>query len=105
MRGKGAAEGQYTHHELHLDEISRNVAARVNADVLKDRAGWHRSDKLKIPKNVIVILLPLRPPELNPVEHRWHTLRQNWLSSRVLEDYDTILDAGCDAWNRLVAEP
>jgi len=32
-------------------------------------------------------------------------LRQNWLSNRVFEDYDAILDAGCDAWNRLISQP
>ncbi len=32
-------------------------------------------------------------------------LRQNWLSNRVFEDYDAILDAGCDAWNSLIAKP
>ena len=27
------------------------------------------------------------------------------LSNRVFEDYDAIIDAGCDAWNRLVDQP
>jgi hypothetical protein len=26
-------------------------------------------------------------------------------SNRVFETYEDILDAGCDAWNRLVAQP
>ncbi len=91
--------------QMHLDEISRNVAARAHAAVLMDRAGWHKTDKLKVPKNLTIILLPSRSPELNPVENIWQYLRQNWLSSRVFEDYDAILDAGCEAWNRLIAQP
>ena len=91
--------------QLHLDEISRTVAPKAHAVVLMDRAGWHRADRLKLPKNLTIILLPSRSPELNPVENVWQYLRQNRLSNRVFEDYDAILDAGCDAWSRLIAQP
>ena len=49
--------------------------------------------------------LPSRAPELNPVENIWQYLRANWLSNRVFEDYNAIVDAGCEAWNKLVAQP
>ncbi len=81
------------------------VGARAHAVVLMDRAGRYRTDKLTVPKNLTIILLPPRSPELNPVENIWQYLRQNWLSNRVFEDYDAILDAGCDAWNRLISQP
>ena len=70
-----------------------------------DRAGWHITDKLKVPKNLTIILLPSRSPELNPVENIWQYLRQNWLSNRVFEDYDAIIEAGCQAWNKLINQP
>ncbi|MET4698014.1 transposase [Constrictibacter sp. MBR-5] len=70
-----------------------------------DRAGWHGTDKLDVPKNLTIILLPPRSPELNPVENVWQYLRQNWLSNRVFQDHDALLDAGCDAWNKLVTHP
>ena len=91
--------------QLHLDEISRHVAAKAHAVVLMDRAGWHQAGRLKLPKNLTIILLPSRAPELNPVENVWQYLRQNWLSNRVFDSYEAILDAGCDAWNRLLAQP
>jgi len=91
--------------QLHLDEISRTVATGAHAVVLMDRAGWHETDKLAVPKNLTILLLPSRSPELNPVENVWQYLRQTWLSNRVFETYDAILDAGCDAWNRLLAQP
>jgi transposase len=47
----------------------------------------------------------VRAPELNPVENIWQYLRQNWLSNRVFENYDAIIDAACDAWRRLVEQP
>ena len=108
-RGKGAAlmlpKANTNAMQMHLNEISRNVAARAHAVVLMDRAGWHKTERLKVPKNLTIILLPSRSPEPNPVENIWQYLRQNWLSNRVFEDYDAILDAGCDAWNRLIAQP
>ena len=91
--------------KMHLDEISRNVAAKAHGVVLMDRAGWHSTDKLKVPKNLTIILLPSRSPELNPVENTWQYLRQNWLSNRVFEDYDAIVEAGCQAWNKLIDQP
>jgi transposase len=91
--------------QLHLDEISRNVAAGAHAVLLLDRAGWHTTGKLDVPNNVTPIFLPSRAPELNPVENVWQYLRQNWLSNTVFENYDAIIDAACDAWRKLTADP
>jgi hypothetical protein len=30
---------------------------------------------------------------------------QNWLSNRVFDTYDTIIDAACEAWRKLTSEP
>jgi len=48
--------------QLHLDEISRNVAKGAHAVVLLDRAGWHITSKLDMPENITSIFLPSRPP-------------------------------------------
>ena len=58
-----------------------------------------------VPENITPIWLPSRAPELNPVENIWQYLRANWLSNRVFETYDDIIDAICEAWNKLTAEP
>ena len=50
-------------------------------------------------------LLPPYSPELNPVETIWAYLRGNKLSNRVFATYDAIVDACCDAWKWLVAQP
>ena len=91
--------------QLHLDEISRNVAAGAHAVLLLDRAGWHTTSKLDMPHNITPIFLPSRAPELNPVENVWQYLRQNWLSNTVFENYDAIVDAACAAWRKLIAQP
>ena len=53
-----------------------------------DRAGWHITGVLEMPKNIIPIFLPPGSLELNPVEN-----------------YETIVDACCVAWNRLIDRP
>ena len=91
--------------QLHLDEISRHVAQGAHAVLLFDRAGWHTTSKLDVPENITPIFLPSRAPELNPVENVWQYLRQNWLSNTVFENYDAIIDAACEAWRKLIAQP
>ena len=91
--------------QLHLDEISRNVAAGAHAVLLLDRAGLHTAGKLDLPKNITPIFLPSRAPELNPVENVWQYLRQNGLSNTVFENYDAMVDAACAAWRNLIAHP
>ena len=91
--------------QLHLDEISRNVAAGAHAVLLLDRAGWHTTAKLEVPANITPIFLPSRAPELNPVENVWQFLRSNGLSNLVFDTYDEIIDAACDAWRNLEADP
>lgn len=91
--------------QLHLDEISRHVARGAHGVLLLDRAGWHTTDRLAMPDNLTLIFLPSRSPELNPVENIWQYMRANWLSNTVFENYDAVVDAACQAWNNLIAEP
>jgi len=89
--------------QMHVDEIALHVAKGAHAVLLLDRAGWHTTGNLHWPKNITPILLPSRSPELNAVEQVWQFLRGNYLSNRVFETYDDIIDAACDAWRNLVA--
>ena len=91
--------------QLHIDEISRHVAPGAQAVLVMDRAGWHTTSTLVMPQNITPIFLPSRPPELNPQENIWQYLRGNWLSNRVFETDEDIIDAACDAGNRLIAQP
>ena len=101
-RGKGAAlalpVADTFAMQLHLAEGAHAV-------LLLDRAGWHTTGALRMPVNITLILLPSRAPELNPVENIWQYMRANWLSNRVFETYDAIIDAACEAWQKLIAQP
>jgi transposase len=71
MHGKGAAlmlpYADTQAMQLHLDEISSQVTKGAHGVVLMDRAGWHRTPRLRVPANLTIILLPSRSPELNSV--------------------------------------
>ncbi len=107
-RGAGVAlvlpEVSTTAMNLFLAELARAVPEGVHAVVVLDRAGWHVSAGLAVPANLTLVRLPPYSPELNPVERVWLYLRERFLSLRVFADYRAIVDACCDAWNRLVAE-
>ncbi len=52
-----------------------------------------------------ILPLPSRPPELNPVENIWQFMRDNWLSNRVFDSHDDIVEHCCDVWNKLIDQP
>ena len=90
---------------LHLAEIARKVASDAHAVLILDQAGWHLSGRLAVPRNITLIALPAKCPELNPVENIWQFMRDNWLSNRIFKSYDDLLDHCCEAWNKLVDQP
>ena len=49
--------------------------------------------------------LPPKCPELNPQENVWQFIRDDWLSNRVFDGIDALIDHCCDAWNKLEAQP
>ena len=90
---------------VFLERFARTLEPGAHAALILDRAGWHVARGLAVPANVTLVPLPPYSPELNPVERVWLYLRERFLSLRVFRDYRAIVDACCDAWNRLVAEP
>jgi len=87
-----------------LKEFSKRVAPEVHAILVMDQAGWHGAKKLVVPENITPVSLPPYSPELNPVERIWLYLRERFLSHRILDDYDAIVEACCQAWNALAAD-
>ena len=43
--------------------------------------------------------------QFNPIERIWHFLKERYLSHRLLDDYDVIVEVASTAWNTLLAEP
>jgi hypothetical protein len=90
---------------LHLAEIATQVAPGAHGVLLLDQAGWHLSGRLVVPKNITLVSLPPKCPELNPVEKLWQFMRDNWLSNRIFKSYEDILNHCCYAWKQLVDMP
>ena len=89
----------------HLKEIAQAVDPGAYAVLILDQAAWHTTPKLKVPRNITLLFLPSKAPELNPVENVWQFMRQNWLSNRIFLDYDDIVAHCCEAGNKLVDQP
>ena len=69
-------------------------------------AHWsHKPVSTKSEDHHTLLPLPLKCPELNPVENIWQSMCDNWLSNRIFKSYDDILDHCSFAWKRLVDQP
>jgi hypothetical protein len=91
--------------QLHLEEIARRVARGAHAVLLLDRAGWHTTGRLVVPKNLTLVFLPSRAPEMNPVEERMAVSAPDLAVEPRVETYEAISEAACEAWNKLLAQP
>jgi putative transposase len=91
--------------QLHLDTISAQLPTARHAAMVVDRASWHVTTHLTVPLNITLIPLPATAPDLNPAEKVWQFLKANFLSARVFETYEDIVEATCDAWQKLRTEP
>jgi len=87
-----------------LEVLSREVEPGDFVVLLMDQAGWHKARALRVPDNMVVLFLPPYSPELNPVENLWQYTRSHFLSNRAYQNYDHLLQAGCDAYRALTPE-
>ena len=71
--------------QLFLNEFSLQEPTELKVMVL-DNGAFHKSKKMEIPKNIILIFLPPYSPELNPAEKVWWLLKQHL----VLKTFKTL---------------
>jgi len=75
-----------------------HTAARFPNDhclMLLDGAGWHTAAALQVPPTLHLLPLPPYSPELNPVEHLWDHLRENYIGNQVFSSLDAVVDHLC----------
>ena len=89
--------------KLHIDEISQQVKKERHAVLVVDGARWHQEHMSR--DNVSVLKLPPYSLELNPVEQVWQWLKQHYLSNRCFKNYNEIVEACCEAWNKFSEQP
>jgi transposase len=90
---------------FHLEAISLAVPPGRHAVLILDQAGWHTTLKLPQLPNLSLLMLPAGSPELNPAEQVWQQLRDRSLANRCYDNYEQIVDACCDAWNKFTHIP
>ena len=91
---------------LHLAEISRNVTPGNHAVVLLDGAGWHQTgDKLTVPDNISLLRLPGLFARAQSGREHLAIPAPELALNRVFETYEAIIEAACEAWRSLLAEP
>jgi transposase len=90
---------------VFLAEFAQTLAPNVHAVLVLDQAGWHGAKALQVPSNITLVPLPPYAPDLNPVERIWLYLRERFLSHRLFETFEAVVNACCRAWNDLVAQP
>lgn len=88
--------------EIYLKMISDVIPSNRHGVLVMDRAPWHKT--LKAPENITIVYLPSYSPECNPHENIWEYLKNNFLSNRVFENLEQVMDACCNAWNTLCQE-
>ncbi|MEY3250794.1 MAG: hypothetical protein RLZZ27_902 [Actinomycetota bacterium] len=73
--------------------------AKVNQDkkiaIVMDGAGWHKSGKLILPKNIRIIILPPYSPELNPTEKLWQYIKDHTIKNRIYKTLRELENAVC----------
>lgn len=84
-----------------LKVLSGEVGPNDHVVLILDRAGWHVSKRLEIPANITLLHLPPYSPELNCIERLWLYIKSHFLSNRVFNDYDHLLQAGTDAYRAI----
>jgi transposase len=87
-----------------LDHFAATIGQDEHAVMVVDQVGWHDSRALSVPANITLVPLPPYSPELNPVERVWLYLKERFLSYRLYNDFDAIVEAACKAWRKLTAE-
>ena len=66
-----------------------------------DRAMWHIANELRVPPNITLLSLPPYSPELNPVEHIWKHLRENYFGNAIFDSLDHVENTLCSGLRSL----
>ncbi|MEN6483272.1 MAG: IS630 family transposase [Syntrophobacteraceae bacterium] len=89
---------------LFLREVGRRHPDEFILTVM-DGAGWHKSVELEVPENMHLVFLPPYSPQLNPVEHIWESIRENWFRNEVFRSMDGVENRLVQALRALENDP
>jgi transposase len=92
--------------EAELGAFVHQVGAgpRKQIVLVLDRAGWHSTNRLRVPEHVHLLFLPPYSPELQPAEHLWQ-LTNTVLVYRHVRAIEVLEDAQAARCVALQARP
>lgn len=62
-----------------------------------DRAGCHKNNDLELPLNIQPLLIPPHSPELDPIEHIWDYIREEFFNNHAFGSLIYVIDKLCNA--------
>jgi transposase-like protein len=89
---------------LFLAEVAQRHADEFVFMVM-DQAGWHLARDLIVPSNMRLMYLPPYSPELNPAEHLWEAVREEYFANHVFRDLRAVEQALTKGLQALEANP
>jgi transposase len=89
---------------LFLKELSMHYS-KFKLIIVCDRAAWHKSKLLIVPENIRFIYLPAASPELNPVEHLWDHVRENFIANKIFDSLDSLEEVLEGAFKHIYYNP
>jgi transposase len=80
--------------EAELAAFARQAGASATKQIVLvlDRAGWHSTQRLRVPDHLYLLFLPPYSPELQPAEHLW-SLTNTALVNRHFASIEELEDA------------
>lgn len=90
--------------EAELAAFARQAGASPTKQIVLvlDRAGWHASQRLRVPDHIHLLFLPPYSPELQPAEHLWPLTNAPLINRHfaTIEDLEEAQLAHCAALQR-----
>jgi transposase len=90
--------------ELAAFATAVGASATKQMVLVLDRAGWHRTQRLRVPDHVHLLFLPAYSPELQPAEHLW-PLTNTVLVNRHFASIEELEDAQAERCVALQDQP
>lgn len=80
------------------------ISRKKQVVLVVDQAGWHSSEKVKIPAGIHLEFLPSHSPELQPAERLW-TLTNEPIANRSFDSLDEVEEVLIERCRQIIDQP
>ncbi len=90
--------------QIFLDSFAKKLSPKKHTVIILDGSKAHNNGLLKISKKLTLYFLPPYSPELNPIERLWLFIKKKYLSFKLYNNIDEIIDRGVCALSKITTE-